>query len=58
MTTCPKAVQGIKDSSAFYSLSDVFREMVQDPKLTVAYLVVDALEWDCHSFWFSLLGQC
>ncbi|KAN0087273.1 hypothetical protein V8E54_000961 [Elaphomyces granulatus] len=33
-----------EDSSAFYSLSDVFRQMVQDPKLTVAYLVVDALD--------------
>jgi NACHT domain-containing protein len=32
------------DSSAFYSLSDVFRKMVQDPKLTAAYLVVDALD--------------
>jgi NACHT domain-containing protein len=31
-------------SSAFYSLSDVFRQMVQDPKLAVAYLVVDALD--------------
>jgi hypothetical protein len=33
-----------EDSSAFYSLSNVFRQMVQDPKLTVAYLVVDALD--------------
>src|ERR1700735_1903075 len=33
-----------EDSSAFYSLSDVFRQMVQDPKLTAAYLVVDALD--------------
>jgi hypothetical protein len=33
-----------EDSSAFYSLSGVFRQMVQDPKLTVAYLVVDALD--------------
>ena len=32
------------DSSAFYGLSDVFRQMVQDPKLTTAYLVVDALD--------------
>jgi hypothetical protein len=32
------------DSGAFYSLSDVFRQMVQDPKLTAAYLVVDALD--------------
>ena len=29
------------DSSAFY---DVLRQMVQDPKLTTAYLVVDALD--------------
>src|SRR5467141_2422869 len=31
-----------EDSSAFYSLADVFRQMVQDPKLTrtAAYLVV------------------
>jgi NACHT domain len=34
----------LEDSSAFYNLSDVFRQMVQDPKLTVAYLVVDALD--------------
>ncbi|KAN0077506.1 hypothetical protein V8E54_005810 [Elaphomyces granulatus] len=33
-----------EDSSAFYSLSDVFQQMVQDPKLTAAYLVVDALD--------------
>ncbi|KAN0085478.1 WD40-repeat-containing domain protein [Elaphomyces granulatus] len=33
-----------EDSSAFYSLSDIFRQMVQDPKLTAAYLVVDALD--------------
>src|ERR1700722_6981387 len=33
-----------EDSSAFYCLSDVFQQMVQDPKLTVAYLVVDALD--------------
>jgi hypothetical protein len=33
-----------EDSSAFYSLSDIFRQMVQDPKPTVAYLVVDALD--------------
>jgi hypothetical protein len=32
------------DSTAFYGLSDVFRQMVQDPKLTAAYLVVDALD--------------
>ncbi|KAN0075950.1 hypothetical protein V8E54_007220 [Elaphomyces granulatus] len=34
----------LEDSSAFYSLSDIFRQMVQDPKLTAAYLVVDALD--------------
>ena len=33
-----------EDSSAFYCLSDIFRQMVQDPKLTAAYLVVDALD--------------
>ena len=33
-----------EDSSAFHSLSDVFQQMVQDPKLTTAYLVVDALD--------------
>ena len=33
-----------EDSSAFYSLSEVFRQMVQDPKLTTAYLAVDALD--------------
>jgi hypothetical protein len=32
------------DISSFYGLSDVFRQMVQDPKLTTAYLVVDALD--------------
>ena len=34
----------LEDSSAFYCLSDIFRQMVQDPKLTAAYLVVDALD--------------
>ena len=33
-----------EDNSAFYSLSNIFRQMVQDPKLTIAYLVVDALD--------------
>src|SRR5467141_1585399 len=33
-----------EDSTAFYCLSEVFRQMVQDPKLTAAYLVVDALD--------------
>ena len=33
-----------EDSSAFYILSDVFQQMVQDPKLTAAYLVVNALD--------------
>jgi hypothetical protein len=33
-----------EDSSAFYSLSDVFRQMIQDSRLTAAYLVVDALD--------------
>src|SRR5467141_221394 len=33
-----------EDRSAFYCLSEVFRQMVQDPKLTAAYLVVDALD--------------
>ena len=33
-----------EDSSAFYCLSDIFRQMVQDPKLTATYLVVDALD--------------
>jgi NACHT domain-containing protein len=33
-----------EDSSAFYILSDVFKQMVLDPKLTAAYLVVDALD--------------
>ncbi|KAN0078645.1 Pfs, NACHT and WD domain protein [Elaphomyces granulatus] len=33
-----------EDSNAFYCLSDIFRQMVQDPKLTATYLVVDALD--------------
>src|ERR1700740_1493970 len=33
-----------EDSSAFYCLADVFRQMVQDPKLKAAYLAVDALD--------------
>src|ERR1700723_277252 len=33
-----------EDSNAFFCLSDVFRQMVQDPKLMAAYLVVDALD--------------
>ena len=34
----------LEDTSAFYGLSDVFQQMVKDPKLTVAYLVIDALD--------------
>ncbi|KAN0086965.1 hypothetical protein V8E54_000653 [Elaphomyces granulatus] len=33
-----------EDGSAFYCLAEVFRQMVKDPKLTAAYLVVDALD--------------
>ncbi|KAN0080626.1 wd-repeat protein [Elaphomyces granulatus] len=33
-----------EDSSAFYCLSDIFRQMVQDPKLMATHLVVDALD--------------
>src|ERR1700719_2367136 len=33
-----------EDRSAFFCLSDIFRQMVLDPKLTAAYLVVDALD--------------
>ncbi|KAN0070407.1 hypothetical protein V8E54_011276 [Elaphomyces granulatus] len=35
-----------EDSNAFYCLSNIFRQIVQDPKLTrtAAYLVVDALD--------------
>ncbi|KAN0073083.1 hypothetical protein V8E54_009197 [Elaphomyces granulatus] len=33
-----------EDSSAFYCLADILRQMVQDPKLKAAYLVVDALD--------------
>jgi NACHT domain len=33
-----------EDSNAFYMLSDVFQQMVQDPNLTTAYLVVDGLD--------------
>jgi len=39
----------LDDSSAFYGLSDIFQQMVQDPRLTATYLVIDALdecEWD------------
>ncbi|KAN0075952.1 NAD(P)-binding domain protein [Elaphomyces granulatus] len=34
----------LNDSSAFYGLSDIFRQMVQDPRLTATYLVIDALD--------------
>ncbi|KAN0075953.1 hypothetical protein V8E54_007223 [Elaphomyces granulatus] len=34
----------LEDSSAFYGLSDIFRQMVQDPRLTATYLVIDALD--------------
>ena len=34
----------LEDTSAFYGLSDVFQQMVRDPKLTSAYLVIDALD--------------
>ena len=33
-----------EDNNAFYSLSNVFRQMIQDSRLTTAYLVVDALD--------------
>ena len=33
-----------EDNNAFYSLSNVFRQMIQDSRLTAAYLVVDALD--------------
>ena len=33
-----------EDSSAFYILSNILEQMIQDPKLTAAYLVVDALD--------------
>ncbi|KAN0071701.1 WD40-repeat-containing domain protein [Elaphomyces granulatus] len=43
------AVQKLsEDSSAFYSLSDVFRQMVRDPKLTATYLIVDVLD-ECET---------
>jgi nucleoside phosphorylase len=32
------------EDSAFYILSNVFQQMLQDPRLTAAYLVVDALD--------------
>ncbi|KAN0073185.1 hypothetical protein V8E54_008405 [Elaphomyces granulatus] len=37
-----------EDSNALFYLSDVFQQMVQDPKLTAAYLVVDALD-ECEA---------
>ncbi|KAN0070408.1 vegetative incompatibility protein HET-E-1 [Elaphomyces granulatus] len=40
----PAGQKLFEDSSAFYCLSDIFRQMVQDPKLTATYLVVDALD--------------
>ncbi|KAN0086995.1 vegetative incompatibility protein HET-E-1 [Elaphomyces granulatus] len=43
-----------EDGSAFYCLSEVFRQMVQDPKLTAAYLVVDALD-ECEEGLSQLL---
>src|SRR5467141_5332871 len=43
-----------EDSSAFYCLADVFRQMVQDPKLKAAYLVVDALD-ECEEGLLQLL---
>ena len=33
-----------EDSSAFHSLSYIFHQMIQDSRLTAAYLVVDALD--------------
>ena len=38
------------DNSAFYSLSDVFRQMVQE-------MLSMSVRWDCHSFWISLLDS-
>lgn len=33
-----------EDANAFYSLSGIFRKMLRDPRLTKAYLIVDALD--------------
>jgi NACHT domain len=33
-----------EDTSAFYSLSKIFQQMLQDPRLTAAYLAIDALD--------------
>jgi NACHT domain len=33
-----------EDVSAFYSLSEVLQQMIQDPRLTTIYLVVDAVD--------------
>jgi NACHT domain len=33
-----------EDTNTFYSLSEILREMLQDPRLTTTYLVVDAID--------------
>jgi NACHT domain len=42
-------------SSAFYSLSEIFQQMLQDPRLTTAHLAVDALD-ECEVGLAQLLG--
>lgn len=37
-----------EDTNAFYALSEIFRNMLQDPRLTTTYLIVDALD-ECET---------
>jgi hypothetical protein len=37
-----------EDTNAFYALSEIFRNMLQDPRLTTTYLIIDALD-ECET---------
>jgi hypothetical protein len=40
--------QLFEDANAFYALSKIFTDMLQDPKLTTEYLIIDALD-ECET---------
>jgi hypothetical protein len=42
------------NANAFYALSDILRDMLQDPRLTRVYLIIDALD-ECESGLLQLL---
>lgn len=46
--------QLFEDANAFYALSEIFRDMLHDPRLTKVYLIIDALD-ECESGLLRLL---